>query len=585
MKKLIRIATIFIFPFGSFSQITELLWTNQIGAESNEVVSGIVNDADGNIYTVGHFGSTVDFDPGPAEVNLTDESNDDIFIQKSDSEGNLIWVKQLEGNFPQTGQINLDAAGNILFSGFFSDSLDANPSELEELYIYQNEVDFSAFIIKLNPDGEFIWVKQFTADGELSNFVIMQDIQFDTDDNVIASLVFSGTLNMGTFDDPEEIFAEGQDILFFKLNATDGAIEWYKQIGGNGDDYAKVVVDEDENIVLAGYYGGTADFDPGVDIYNLSTGAVLGNPHCFVAKYTSSGDFIWAKPIIGDYHGKILDLALHDEGLLVTGRLSGIADFDFSPTIFEMDSGENSDIFVLKINYDGEFNWVKAIKTGNYFCGSLIETDSLNNIYITGIFNDSADLDPSGATFIVNTTVPMGPEPLYFDAFITKWNATGEILWGGHFLSNSSIELEKSVKLCVVNPNEIYGITNFSSALDIDPNLGSSYLLTSEGASDLVLFKLNIVDALTNEEIITNEGSKLFPNPVSTLLTVTAPENVTNYSIFIYDLLGELVLQKMDITTNNNQFMTEDLANGIYTVVIRDTAGEILQSQKIVVQL
>jgi hypothetical protein len=93
------------------------------------------------------------------------------------------------------------------------------------------------------------------------------------------------------------------------------------------------------------------------------------------------------------------------------------------------------------------------------------------------------------------------------------------------------------------------------------------------------------VDALTNEEIITNEGFKLFPNPVSTLLTVTAPENVTNYSIFIYDLLGELVLQKMDITTNNNQFMTEDLANGIYTVVIRDTAGEILQSQKIVVQL
>lgn len=119
MKKLILIAAIFIFPFGSFSQITELLWANHIGAEGNEVVSGIVNDADGNIYTVGHFGSTVDFDAGPAEFYLTDESNDDVFIQKNDSEGNLIWVKQLEGNFPQTGQINLDGAGNILFSGFF----------------------------------------------------------------------------------------------------------------------------------------------------------------------------------------------------------------------------------------------------------------------------------------------------------------------------------------------------------------------------------------------------------------------------------------------------------------------------------
>ena len=89
------------------------------------------------------------------------------------------------------------------------------------------------------------------------------------------------------------------------------------------------------------------------------------------------------------------------------------------------------------------------------------------------------------------------------------------------------------------------------------------------------------MDALTNEESITNEGFQIFPNPVSTFLTVAAPENVPNYSIFIYDLLGELVIQKMDITTNNNQFMIEDLANGIYTVVIRDTAGEILQSQKL----
>ena len=163
-------------------------------------------------------------------------------------------------------------------------------------------------------------------------------------------------------------------------------------------------MDEDENIFLAGHYGGTVDFDPGVDVYNLSTGDVPGTPHCFVAKYTSSGDFIWAKPIVGDYNGELFDLEFYDEGLILTGYFNGKADFDFSPTIFELETVENSDIFVLNIDYDGEFNWVKAIKTGHHFCTSLIETDNLNNIYITGVFNDSADLDPSGATFIVNTT-------------------------------------------------------------------------------------------------------------------------------------------------------------------------------------
>ncbi|MBK9300748.1 MAG: hypothetical protein IPN14_09100, partial [Bacteroidetes bacterium] len=36
----------------------------------------------GNIYIIGHFAGTADFDPGPAVYNLTSTGLGDVFVQK-----------------------------------------------------------------------------------------------------------------------------------------------------------------------------------------------------------------------------------------------------------------------------------------------------------------------------------------------------------------------------------------------------------------------------------------------------------------------------------------------------------------------
>jgi hypothetical protein len=43
----------------------------------------------GNIYTIGHFFGTMDFDPGEEILNISSSGYEDNYIQKLDSDGKL----------------------------------------------------------------------------------------------------------------------------------------------------------------------------------------------------------------------------------------------------------------------------------------------------------------------------------------------------------------------------------------------------------------------------------------------------------------------------------------------------------------
>src|SRR5690606_36344722 len=73
------------------------IWAKQIGGNNMERGISIITDNEDNIYTTGHFGETVDFDPNTGVQNLTSFGEFDVFIQKLNSDGNYIWAKQIGG--------------------------------------------------------------------------------------------------------------------------------------------------------------------------------------------------------------------------------------------------------------------------------------------------------------------------------------------------------------------------------------------------------------------------------------------------------------------------------------------------------
>ena len=132
----------------------ELMWSKQTGSRdaSNKYSSLMHVDGQGAIYKTGVFENTQDFDPGPGVYNLSTlfgGYDSDLAISKLDSDGNLIWVKQISGvgaTSPYT--VIVDADGGIYMAGCFFGKSDFDPGPGE--YSLQARSGGYFFIHKMN---------------------------------------------------------------------------------------------------------------------------------------------------------------------------------------------------------------------------------------------------------------------------------------------------------------------------------------------------------------------------------------------------------------------------------------------------
>ena len=133
-------------------------WTKTIGGVGNDYGHSINVDNAGNIYTTGYFEGTVDFDPDTGVYNLT-TTYIDIFIQKVDPSGNLIWAKSIGGSDAENGySIDVDASGNIYTVGQFTGTCDFDPGAGVTNLTSSGGLDF--FVQKMDASGNFLWAKR-----------------------------------------------------------------------------------------------------------------------------------------------------------------------------------------------------------------------------------------------------------------------------------------------------------------------------------------------------------------------------------------------------------------------------------------
>jgi hypothetical protein len=68
-----------------------------------------------NSYITGIFKGTADFNPSGSNLNLSAVEQRDVFVQKFDPVGNLIWTKTFGGaHIDESAAISTDAAGRFI---------------------------------------------------------------------------------------------------------------------------------------------------------------------------------------------------------------------------------------------------------------------------------------------------------------------------------------------------------------------------------------------------------------------------------------------------------------------------------------
>ena len=380
------------------------IWAKKVGGMGNDEAFVITTDTIGNIYTVGYFEAAVDFDPGTGTTNLISNGESDIFIQKLDTSGDFIWAKSLGSEGAEFAlNVTIDVEGNVITVGQFYHTVDFDPGTGTVNLISNGASDI--FIQKLDANGNFIWAKSIGS----STGDDPQSVSTDSLGNIFISGGVGGFNEAVDFDPGPGVFniiVIGYYDVFTQKLDTNGDFLWAKSIGSTGvdsgyDHAAGGHTDQLGNIYTIGVYSGTADFDPGPETLIYTSNGELD---FFIQKLDGNGNLIWAKSMGAsemDRAHSITNDALGN--VYIVGSFMNTVDFDPGPDIFNLSSNGGWDIYILKIDANGDFSWAMSMGSTWNDAAYSITTDTLGNIYTTGYFEGALeeliDFDPGAGTF------------------------------------------------------------------------------------------------------------------------------------------------------------------------------------------
>jgi hypothetical protein len=462
----------------------EFVWAKKMGGIGSASGKSVAVDASGNIYTTGQFNGTVDFDPGVGVYNLTTIGDYDIFVSKLDAAGNFVWAKSIGGIDLDYGyDIKVDALGNVYTTGAFQGTADFDPgpgvSSLTAAAFVLN-----IFVSKLDVDGNFVWAKNIGGtlhDRGYSIFV-------DDFGNVYTTGFFNGTVDFDPGIGTTNLMVAGDSDIFISKLDPFGNFVWAKRMGGiSYDGGHSITGDTLGNVYIAGFFHDTVDFDPGIGITNLIS---KGFGDMFISKLDGSGNFVWAKSIGGVGSDNGFSIFVDDFGnVYTTGLFNDTVDFDPGIGIFNLASSGLEDVFISKLDVNGNFVWAKSIGGISNEIGMSIAVDDLGNVYATGIFGDTCDFDPGigivSLTALGNT-----------DIFILKLDDSGNFVWVKS-LGGAGFVVERGNAITTDIYGNIYTTGFFKNTVDFDPGVGTVNL-TSLGDASAFILKLSHCSSLIN---------------------------------------------------------------------------------------
>lgn len=429
--------------------------------------AAITVDGLGNVYSVGSFEGTIDFDPGTAVFNMTSTSatSGDIFISKLDSNGNFVWAKQIGGSGSQdhiAHTIALDAAGDIVIGGAFVATVDFDPGS-GVFNLSTNSGLYDAFICKLTSNGNFVWAVSLGDMGTEQ----LYGIAIDTNSNIYSTGYFYGTVDFdpgaGTF----PITSAGlSDIFVWKLDAA-GNFIWAKSMGGGSVEYGSDIgLDAAGNIYTTGYFNLTVDFDPSLaTAYQTS----LGGKSVFVSKLDNTGGYVWAKTFTGATASERIGEAIYVDpqgNSYTAGHFEGFTDFDPSVGMDTVTSNGFEDIFVAKLDPNGNHAW--SITIGGVSDDIAYGISALSNgqIAFGGFYRYSADFDPGPGSYIQTSN---GDRDIFISIIDTNSNFLESISIGDQYD-------DVLLALATNSNNQVFTLGRFGDTVDFNPGLGVNKL-------------------------------------------------------------------------------------------------------------
>jgi len=434
-----------------------VLWAKTAGGTSQwDDLNSIAVDLSGNVYVVGTFNSAI-FTFGSITLTKTStngESDDDVFVAKYDSNGNVLWAKSAGGNsWDEAWNVVVDnTSGSVYVIGDFG-----SPSITFGSYTLTNTTTGCGnFIVKYNSNGNVLWAINSSFEGialdALGNFYTMSSsndqsflCKYDASGNQLWSknaggtgyycdnlvLDVSGNIYMvADFDSPTITFGSikltnngNADILLVKYDAN-GNILWAKSAGGTGPDYPNsLVVAASGNVYIGGIFDSPSLTFGTTTLSN--TGSHIETDDIFLAKYATNGSVLWAKSVGGtDYEEAFIALNA-SENIYVAGYFHSPSLTFGSITLTNTSIDCDYDGFLAKLGSPNAINEINYLSDINVFPNPASNTISIKAVQHStiGILNIHGKLIlsiPASINSVTTIDISSLPSGIYFAQAVTE---------------------------------------------------------------------------------------------------------------------------------------------------------------------
>lgn len=201
--------------------------------------------------------------------------------------------------------------------------------------------------------------------------------------------------------------------------------EWAGQQGGanaNTVHRGGLAADAEGNVYMTGHFTGTTDMDPGPG----TTTFTATNTDAYVVKVGVNGNLLWAAQLTGNFETYGVDVAVAPDGsVTVVGQFVGTVDFDPGAGVQNVTATGVADLFVLKLNAAGAFQWVRTFHEDSdlpFTYAHAVSVSPAGTIAVAGEFAGLMPLPTSaGAISSLNNEN---------DYFLLSLDAFGNVLWG-----------------------------------------------------------------------------------------------------------------------------------------------------------
>ena len=458
LLKIVFITCSFYSSFSSTAQIVELDWLKGMQTRWSHSINEVVSDANKNVFVIGYFTGRVDLDPGPGAqffIPTVDSGDADVFIQKFDSTGQLLWIKTFGGEeYDAPVSADMDAQGNLFIAGAFGGTVDFDPGPGKVTHTSTNSA--SGYLLKLDNNGNLVWVKVFK--GYTGGFTV-GSLSIDANQIVIGGY-FNGDFD---FDPGPAVERRNQsnymDAFVLKLDLS-GNYQWVSVIETTGNQAIVTLldhtVDSKGNIWAVGYFEGFADLDPGSGTQNeTATGR-----DAYVLKLDGAGNYVWHAVYGGANDETPYTIEADGNDNIVFNVTAMLAQVDLNPGVGVDVPYKNSYPYLLsytvKLDNQGNYLWAKTEGTGSAID---IEIDSKNNIYSVGQHRSGLDqFKLIGDT--VTKAISRKPS-----AYVLKRSPMGDFLWAREVKDSA---LASSQGLHLLNDIEMVQFGHYLDTLNAD---------------------------------------------------------------------------------------------------------------------